>query len=279
MENFNLTELAKKQIIICAHRGVWGGNIPCNTATAYDIALSHGADMVEIDVTASADGELFVFHPAQEERQLNLKNVDIRNLTADEVKKLRYANMDGKETTEPIYLFDDILEHLKGRCYINVDKLADNPAKIIQKIKKHNMAEQIVVKSDVKNDVIELIEEYAPNLQYLGIINKDPETHDMLMKRKLNYVGLEVVFREDSAPIVSEEFRERLHRDGKLLWGNAILFSYKRPLAAEHSDDTALSGNPDLGWGYFARNGFDIIQTDWPLALSLYLEKNGLRYR
>lgn len=279
MNNFDLVQYAKKQIVICAHRGIWGGNIPCNTATAYDIALQQGADMVELDVTASCDGELFVFHPGQEERQLNLKDVDIRKLPASEVRKLRYANLDGSQTSEPIYLFDDILEHLKGRCYINVDKLADNPEKIIRKIKSHNMSEQIVVKSNVDEAVLGLIETYTPDLQYLGIINKAPEVHDMLMKRKLNYVGLEVVFKDDSSPLVSEEFFDRLHRDGKLIWGNAILFNYRVRLAADHSDDTALRGDPDLGWGYFARRGFDIIQTDWALALSLYLEKNGLRYR
>lgn len=279
MENFNLQELAKKQIIICAHRGVWGGNIPCNTATSYDIAISHGADMIELDVTASADGELFVFHPGQEARQLNLRDTDIRKMPAEEVKKLRYANLDGNATVEPIYLLDDMFEHLKGKCYINVDKFGDNPAKIIEKIKAHNIAEQIVVKSDVKPEILDIVEEYAPDLQYLGIISKAPESHEMLMKRKLNYVGLEVVFADDDSPLVSEEFRNKLHADGKLLWGNGILFNYKRKLAGVHSDDTALRGDPDLGWGYFAKNGFDIIQTDWPLALSLYLEKTGQRYR
>ena len=279
MTTFDLKELAKRQIIICAHRGVWGGNIPCNTITSYDIAISHGADMIELDITASADGELFVFHPGMEARQLNLQDVDIRKMHASEVKKLRYANLDGFATEEPIYLFDDVLEHLKGKCFINVDKFGDNPALIIEKIKKHNIADQIVLKSNAKKEVLDMMEAYAPDLQYLAIISGKPETHEMLMQRNLNYVGLEVVFTDDSSPLVSEEFRSRVHADGKLLWGNGILFDYKRKLAALHSDDTALKGDPDLGWGYFAKRGFDIIQTDWPLALSLYLEKTGQRYR
>lgn len=279
MKAFDLIELAKKQIIICAHRGVWGGNIPCNTIPAYDIAIRHGADMIELDVTASADDELFVFHPGMEERQLNLRDVDIRKLPASEIKKLRYTNYDGNVTEEPIYLFDDVLEHLKGKCFINVDKFGDNPARIIEKIKRHDMAEQIVLKSNAKKEVLDMIEAYAPDLQYLAIVSGKPEVHEMLMQRRLNYVGLEVVFAEDSSPLVSEEFRNRLHADGKLLWGNGILFHYQRKLAAQHSDDTALKGDPALGWGYFAKHGFDIIQTDWPLALSLYLEQSGQRYR
>ena len=42
---FNLFEKAKENIIVVAHRGVAGGNIPCNTLTAYEIALKQGADM------------------------------------------------------------------------------------------------------------------------------------------------------------------------------------------------------------------------------------------
>ena len=279
MQNFNLKERAKEQLIICAHRGVWGGNIPCNTITSYDIAINQGADMIELDVTASADGELFVFHPCMETRQLNLHDVDIRKLPADEVKKLHYANLDGFQTSETILLLDDVLEHLKGKCFINVDKFGDNPALIIQKIKKHNIADQIVLKSNAQKEVLDMMETYAPDLQYLAIISGKPETHEMLMKRNLNYVGLELVFKDDFSPLVSDEFLHRVHEDGKLLWGNGILFDYKRPLAGVHSDDTALKGDPDLGWGYFVRKGFDIIQTDWPLALSHYLEQTNKRKR
>lgn len=41
----------KKKVLIAAHRGTCGGNIIQNTALAYECALAHGADMIEIDVT------------------------------------------------------------------------------------------------------------------------------------------------------------------------------------------------------------------------------------
>ena len=52
--------------LIAAHRGVCGGNIPCNTIQAFDIALRQGADIIELDVTRSSDGKMFVFHPGKE---------------------------------------------------------------------------------------------------------------------------------------------------------------------------------------------------------------------
>jgi len=45
----DLKQAASERIIIAAHRGVAGGNIPCNTIAAYDAALAQGADMIEID--------------------------------------------------------------------------------------------------------------------------------------------------------------------------------------------------------------------------------------
>ena len=44
MQNFSIQETAQHKIITVAHRGVFGGNIPCNTLTSYEIALHQGAD-------------------------------------------------------------------------------------------------------------------------------------------------------------------------------------------------------------------------------------------
>ena len=60
MKNFNLWETAQEKIIVVAHRGVFGGNIPCNTIASYDIALKQGADMLEVDVEMSRDGKLYI---------------------------------------------------------------------------------------------------------------------------------------------------------------------------------------------------------------------------
>ena len=278
-ENFDIKSFAKEKMIICAHRGAWTGNIPCNSLPAYEIALAQGADMIETDVTASADGELFIFHPGQEKRQLG-KDIDIRTMKADEIRDLRMVTIDGTETAHRLLTLDELLEHFKGRCYINIDKFGDNPELIVKKIQKHNISEQIIVKSAPKPKSLDVMEALAPDIQYLAIIgNYNSDYHAELMSKKMNYVGLEVVFAEEDAYIASDEFIERVHNDGRLIWGNSILYNYKKLLAASHSDDTALTGDMDIGWGYFAKKKFDIIQTDWPLALSIYLEKTGQMYK
>ena len=70
----SIFENSKDRILVCAHRGVSGADIPCNTLPAFKAALMHGADMIELDVALSRDGEHFVFHPGMERAHLDMRS-------------------------------------------------------------------------------------------------------------------------------------------------------------------------------------------------------------
>lgn len=274
---FDIRETARERVILCAHRGIFGGNIPCNTIASFDFAIAEGADMVELDVTKSADGELFIFHPGMERRQF-CRDVSIPKMTAAEVRELRLCNVDGTRTELGVNTLDEVLEHLKGRCYINVDKFGDNPAEIIECVKRHDMKDQIILKCSPRKEQLDVVETYAPDIQFLPVISKIGDTHEMLKSRNINYIGTELLFTTEEDDTASEAYRELLHKDGKLCWVNAIVYDYRAVLAAGHSDDAAILGNPEFGWGWCA-DRFDIIQTDWIGSVSRFLEKTGRRYR
>ena len=113
----------------------------------------------------------------------------------------------------------------------------------------------------------------------MPVVRDTHPEHERLMHRRINYIGAEVLFREESAEVASEPFLDRMHRDGKLVWVNSIIYNYREQLCAGHSDDRSLTGDPADGWGWLAGRGFDLIQTDWPLMLREYLEKEGLLRR
>ena len=276
--NFDLREKAKENIIVVAHRGSAGGNIPCNTLASYEIALKQGADMLEVDVSISADGKLFLFHPMMEHAHLN-KPLLLRALPFSFIKKLHYVNTDNTPTQFGIASFDDFLEQFKGRCYINIDKFWSNPQKIYEAVKRHGMTEQMLVKSAPSEKVFSLLENLAPELPFMPIVKETCDCHEALMKRNINYIGIETCFKTDSAEVASDEFIEKIHADGKLLWANAIIYDHKQQLAGGHSDDTALTVNEDLGWGYLADRGYDFIQTDWTGMLVEYLKRTGKYYK
>lgn len=271
-------EKAKENIIIVAHRGVAGGNIPCNTEAAYEIALKQGADMIEVDVSKSVDGELFLFHPGMELAHLN-KPIFLPSLPFSVIKKLHYTNFDKAATQFPILSFDDFLERFGDRCLINIDKFWNNPEKIYKAIKRHNLTDSVLVKSKVNPKVIGVLKELCPELPFIPIVENNHPCHEELMKSNINYIGTEILFRSDDAPIVQNDFIEKMHKDNKLIWFNSIIYNCKNQIAAGHSDDTALTKSEDEGWGWLADKGADFIQTDWPMMLIDYLKRTGKYYR
>lgn len=274
----NLYDAAQKRIIITAHRGVSGGNIPCNTIAAYDAAVAHGADMIEIDASMSADGTLFSFHPGMERAHLG-KDCHIPEMHDDEVRQLRYVNYDRASTEWGLCTLDEIFTRYKDKCFINVDKYWEHPEEISDLIRKHDMIDQIVVKTSPSKQMLDIIESYAPEIAYLALISKDDGTHEELKNRNINYIGAEVLFSSEDSELCSEAFIGKMHADHKLVWVNSIIYDYHAQLSARHSDDTAIAYDQENGWGWLADRNFDIIQTDWTLALRLFLEKTGRLYR
>lgn len=270
----DLVRDALAKTMIAAHRGAAGGNIPGNTLDAFDAALIQGADMVELDVAASADGGLFVFHPGMEYAYLGSERL-IQDMTKEEVAQLRFVNGDRASTTQKVCTLDEVLEHLKGRCYINIDKYWDNVVPITETVRRHGMTEQILVKTPPDVEVFSKMENIAPDIAYMLILRDEDTWTERMNQWKLRYVGVEALFAAEDAPIASESYIQKMHDLGKLVWGNAIVYDYRQVLTAGHNDDVSVIGQMDQGWGWLLDRGFDIIQTDWPLMLRQYMESRG----
>ena len=274
-----LKQKAQEQIMIVAHRGVSGGNIPCNTIPAYETALIQGADMIEIDVTSSADGTLYVFHPEMEKAHLN-RDCRLEEMTDKEISKLRYVNQDNEITPYGIHTLEEVLAHFKGRCFINCDKFWLHPKKISEMIRSFSMTEQILVKTKPEKELLDIIEQYAGDMQYMAIMKTDcVNLHQELKKRNMNYIGQEILFSKEDNPLCSEAYLESLRDDGFFSWANAIVYDYTKVIAANHNDDISVQGRMDEGWGWLVHRGFDFIQTDWPMMLREYLRRENLLYK
>ncbi len=275
---FDLRESVKDHPLIVAHRGQAGGNIPCNTLASYEIALKQGADMIEIDISRTVDGKLVIFHPGMEAVHLYC-NRRIPRMTWEEVKTLRYVNYDNVPTQFGIVTFDELLEQFKGRCYINVDKFWGCPEDIYRALKRHDVLDQVLVKSALSDKVLNVLEEVAPELPFVPIVQESHPMHEELMRRNINYMGVEVLFKKDDSYLATEEFIEGMHKDGKLVWVNSIIYNHAVQLSGGHSDDTALTYSMEYGWGWLADRGFDFIQTDWTMMLIQFLKETGRYYR
>ncbi len=260
------------RILVAAHRGVSGANVPCNSKAAFNIALSQGADIVELDVSKSKDGKLFVFHPGMETKHLNL-DVKLPEMTAAEIEKLRYVNQDDVITSYKIVPLEEMLEFLKDKVYINIDKYWLHIEEITHALRKTGVEKQTIVKIPDKIEYIDAMEKCAPDIAVMPIYWHKDEFTDILLERNVKYIGAEVCFVSDKDEVASDDYIEKMHKHGLLVYGNAILFNESTPVAAGHTDDVALAGDPDTGWGWFVDKKFDIIQTDWCLMLRNYLKE------
>jgi len=264
-------QLKLRKVLLAAHRGTSGGNIIQNTIGAYENALLHQADIIEVDVIRTIDGEFFAFHNGQEKGVFG-REIDIRALTAAQVRELRFLNGTQEQVSEGVNSLDDILEHFKGRCFINIDRSWFFWKEMITYLKRHCMDDQIILKSPPRKEELNILAEWAPGMMYLPVVRnlKQLETAESY---KVNIIGAEVIFETDDHVFATDEFIEKMHKAGKRLWVNALTLDDTTKLSAGHDDDTAIRCNMEDGWGWLLDKKFDIIQTDWPLLLRTYINK------
>lgn len=264
--NFDKSIFENKKAIshpfIAAHRGVSGANIPCNTLLAQKIAVNQGADVVEIDVTKSRDGEYFCFHPGMEPVFLKCGKY-IPDMTAKEVKRTPLLNQDEVETHYRVPLLKDVFALLKDKVYINVDKYWEDVEGITRVIRECGVEKQVIVKTPIEDEYFALVEKYAPDFMYMGMARHTDDVTDRLLARNINYIGIEALFDSFDDDVASEKYILSMHEKGLLVWGNSILYNEKDIISAGLTDDAALESGDGSSWKKLAEMKFDFIQTDW----------------
>ena len=195
---------------IAAHRGVSGANIPCNTLLAQKIAINEGADVVEIDVTKSLDGEYFCFHPGMEPVFLKCGKY-IPEMTAEEVKNTPLLNNDEVLTHYRVPLLKDVFALLKDKVYINVDKYWEDVEGITRVIRECGVEKQVIVKTPIEDEYFEALEKHAPDFMYMGLARHTDDVTDKLLQRNINYIGIEALFDSLDDDVASEKYISSMH--------------------------------------------------------------------
>lgn len=257
--------------LLVAHRGVCGANVPCNSLASYKIAADQGADVIEIDVSVTKDKKYYVFHPGTEPIFLGI-NRRLSDMMAEEVEELRLLNQDKAPTSYKIPKLSEVLELLKDRTYINVDKFWTDVEGITAEIRKAGVDRQIIIKTGTDEKTLGEVKKYASDFMFIPIIRKDDGLTERLAREGINVIGAEVLFESEDAEVISDGYIKRMHDREMMVWVNTIIYDERAVLSAHHSDDVALTVSPDIGWGWLIDKNIDFLQTDWLLALRLYVE-------
>ncbi len=268
----SLFENAKNGPLVCAHRGVSGADIPCNTMSAFKAALEQGADIIELDVSKSRDGKFYVFHPGMEKAHLGIPML-LSALSSKIINKLHFLNQDNVPTVCEINTLEEVLTFLKDKCYINIDKFWIDIPGITEIIRKTGVEKQVIVKTDTTEKYLKQVAQHAPDFMFMPIVSKKDEVTDRLVAEGINCIGAEVIFRLESDEVCSDEYIKSMHEKGRIVWVNSIVYNYRSVLSAGHTDNISVTGEKERGWGWLIDKKFDIIQTDWCLMLKNYIEE------
>ncbi|WP_431801068.1 glycerophosphodiester phosphodiesterase [Halobacillus andaensis] len=151
----------ENQVVNIAHRGA-SGYAPENTMAAFDKAFNMKADMFEIDVQMSKDGELVVIHDTTVDRTTDGTG-KVGDLTYDELQQLDAGSFFGEEFAgEKIPTLGEVLDEYKGKIGILIEMKSPSlypgiEEKIAEELKKRNLDkpnnDKIIVQSFEHNSV------------------------------------------------------------------------------------------------------------------------------
>ena len=125
---------------VIAHRGASAIALE-HTDEAYDLAAVQGADVLELDVRATADGELLVVH----DPTLARTAADPRRVDA-----LTRAALDGLPPSVRPLTLDDVLQRHGGAARLLVELKDPEPrweGLVVDAVERHGMADRVVVQS------------------------------------------------------------------------------------------------------------------------------------
>ena len=261
------------EILVAVHRGDWR-NYTENSLEGIESAVRMGADIVEVDLRRTADGELILMHDPKVDRTTTGKG-KVEDLTLAQIRELRQRNGVMGRTPYRVPTLRELLVAQKGRVLINLDKAFDYFDQVMELLDETGTASQIIMKGEAP--AAEVVARYGKHLDkviYMPIVRLDkPDAVDKVRKHLevLRPAAIELTFA-DSCNNVGVEIK-RICNGRTRLWYNSLWCS-----RAGGHDDFASLQDPEKGFGFLIDSlGCSVIQTDQPRFLMDWLGDRGLK--
>lgn len=264
-----LTQTGANDVIVIAHRACWE-NAPENSLAAIEDCIELGVDMVELDVRRTADGVLVLMHDETVDRTTDGSGA-VSELTFEQIKRLRLREGPGGDdaaiTSMGIPTFEQAMLAAKCRTLVNLDAKSDVYDDAFKALIATDTVDHIVMKKRVGRTDTPL-SDTAPFQQVLSMPIIDEavgEARPIIAQQSIgDPVAVELIFTTlDYARIAAEDLEARNIR----VWVNTL-----RPEFSAGLTDREALQDPQAVWGEFLSLGVDMIQTDYPSELIVYLK-------
>ncbi len=232
---------AQNKILIAAHRGDWR-NAPENSLRAFVSAVAMGADIVELDLKKTKDGEIVIMHDETINRTSNGKGKP-EEYSLAEIRNFRLKNGLGRVSeNNPIPTLKEVMLALKGKpVQVNLDKSYPYYREAYAILEETGTLQQAIFKSEMPYDSLNA--RYADllgKIRYMPVVSLDrPDARaviDDYLKNMKPY-AFELIFKKDSSAILKDNLFIRL--TGAKVWINSLWAS----LNGGHDDDLAVELN------------------------------------
>ncbi len=245
----------RHRFVLIAHRGEHTV-FPENTLKAYEQAIKHGADYVEIDLRTTADKQLVSLHDASVTRMTG-GNGAIKDLTLAQIESLKInAKTKGDTATYRIPTFEQILKLCKDKIYIYIDFKEADVAQTMSVLKQYHMDKQVIVYINKPTQLTEW-RKAQPNMP---LILSMPDSVKSI-------VGMKKFISEYKPDILDGNYEAY---DGKMM---EYAKFYSLPVWPDGQSE--LEG--PLVWDKVIALGLRGLQTDNPVGFANYLIQKGLR--
>ncbi len=269
-------------VMIVAHRTCWRTTAE-NSLEGLERCIELGIDMVEVDVRRTADGVLVLMHDETIDRTTTGTG-SVNSITFAELRELYLRESDGVLsngiTTYRVPTLKELLRSAKDRILVNLDVKDPVQEQVLDLIEDLGVGDQALLKSYSRPNEEELSSrDFYSRAHFMPIVVECPNrygpncTDDLgelvPLYRPYRPIAYELVnstdeFLHESAIVVESE--------GLRLWVNTLGPRF----AAGRSDDKSLI-DPDANWGYVIDAGVNMIQTDRPEELLIYLKSREER--
>lgn len=261
--------------LIASHRGKFSSSVMENTSLAFLIAMNQGADMVEMDLDRTKDGYIVGHHDDTMERLFH-RSSRISDWSLEELRQMPVYNYIGEICAEQIETFDQILDSLKDKTVLVLDKCWHCWDDVYRLLKEKDMVEQTIFKFYLEDTAAYQWAKEHPDCSFIPM-SGDVSLLEYLyeLKTVTKVPALEILPEKEEDAIFQASVFQWLSDHQIKVWCNSLSLARRLVYGAGFDDLKSLYFGGDKGWGELMKRGVQIIQTDWPYELKMYLDASA----
>lgn len=227
IEIYNNPKGYPNYIMLSAHRGYWK-DYPENSLPAINAAIGLGVDMVEVDITTTDDGTLYLLHDWGLDRLTDGHGIVKRRhygkfvnyRSWDELKDVHLRLSTGEVTQYKLTTLRDALLACKNKVLVSIDKAENIIPEMFYLVKSLGMTQQVTFKTKIqtyptpesimnlvqnKDDKELLIKMFTPTI-FNETYESDPDIIDK-MKAFVNAgcTGFEMIYFTDQDKMLTQQ--------------------------------------------------------------------------